>query len=121
MVGLATGRPAQLLSALPEAERRTRVLDHYAAMYGAEARDPLLYFDADWVTEDFSGGCFAGSLPVNMLASRGPWLRAPCGPLLWASTESATEFTAYMEGALRSRQRAAGEVLASPVRARPRL
>jgi monoamine oxidase len=42
----------------------------------------------------------------------GPALRAPVGRLHWAGTETATEYTGYMEGAVESGTRAASEVVA---------
>ena len=39
-------------------------------------------------------------------------IRAPVGPIHWAGTETATEWAGYMDGAIDSGLRAAGEVLA---------
>jgi monoamine oxidase len=38
-------------------------------------------------------------------------LRRPSGLLHWAGTETATEWSGYMDGAVQSGKRAAGEVL----------
>jgi monoamine oxidase len=40
----------------------------------------------------------------------GPWLRRPHGRIHWAGTETADEWTGFLDGAVRSGQRAAGEV-----------
>jgi monoamine oxidase len=42
----------------------------------------------------------------------GPAVRAPCGRLHWAGSETAEVWCGYMDGAVRSGRRAAGEVLA---------
>jgi monoamine oxidase len=39
-----------------------------------------------------------------------PAMQAPTGRIHWAGTETATEWTGYMEGALQSGERAAGEI-----------
>jgi monoamine oxidase len=41
----------------------------------------------------------------------GPSLRPPIGRLHWAGTETADVWNGYMDGAVRSGQRAASEVL----------
>ncbi|MGB8791101.1 MAG: FAD-dependent oxidoreductase, partial [Mycobacterium sp.] len=41
-----------------------------------------------------------------------PWLRRPVGPIHWAGTETADEWTGFLDGAVRSGQRAAAEVAA---------
>jgi monoamine oxidase len=46
------------------------------------------------------------------LVACAPALREPVGPIHWAGTETATEWNGYMEGALESAERVAGEVLA---------
>ncbi len=46
------------------------------------------------------------------LTRDGEALRAPVGGIHWAGTETALEFTGFMEGALESGERAAREVLA---------
>ena len=48
-----------------------------------------------------------------MLSVFGPALRPPVGPIHWAGTETATEWTGYMDGAVQSGERAADEVLAA--------
>jgi len=45
--------------------------------------------------------------------SLGKALREPCGRIHWAGTETAIEFQGYIEGAIRSGERAAAEVAAT--------
>jgi hypothetical protein len=42
----------------------------------------------------------------------GQWLRRPVGLIHWAGTETADEWTGFLDGAVRSGQRAAAEVAA---------
>jgi monoamine oxidase len=47
----------------------------------------------------------------GVLTGFGKALRAPCGRIHWAGTETATVWSGSMEGAIRSGERAAEEVL----------
>ena len=51
--------------------------------------------------------------PPGVLTGFGPALRAPVGRIHWASTETATAHLGMIEGAIRSGERAAEEVLAA--------
>lgn len=53
----------------------------------------------------------SGFRKVGFLISLHTALREPVGRIHWASTETATEWMGYMEGALSSGLRAANEVL----------
>ncbi|MGP3924636.1 FAD-dependent oxidoreductase [Streptomyces sp. 8N616] len=54
-----------------------------------------------------------GHFPTGTLTNYGSALREPAGRVHWASTESATLMHGLMEGAVRSGERAAREVLAA--------
>jgi monoamine oxidase len=47
-----------------------------------------------------------------VLLDYGPALRDPCGRIHWAGTETSTIWAGYMDGAVRSGERAAAEVVA---------
>jgi monoamine oxidase len=46
-----------------------------------------------------------------VLLDFGPAIRAPVGRIHWAGTETSTYWTGYMDGAVRSGERAAAEVV----------
>ena len=48
-----------------------------------------------------------------MWTTYGPALAEPIGVIHWASTDTATHWSAYMEGAVEAGERAAGEVIAA--------
>ena len=50
-------------------------------------------------------------MPPGTWTSYGPALREPVGPLHWAGTETATVWSGYMDGAVRSGEAAAQAVL----------
>lgn len=67
----------------------------------------------EWTEDEWSGrGCPCTALTPGVLdAVGGDGLRAPAGNLHFAGTETAGEWKGYMEGAVRSGERAAAEVV----------
>lgn len=51
--------------------------------------------------------------PPGVLTNLGHTLRKPEGRIHWAGTETATDWPGFMEGAVRSGERAADEVLSA--------
>jgi monoamine oxidase len=94
------------------AERRQRVLAGLARLFGGRASSPRAYFETDWSADGWTTGCVS-PLPKNLLTRHGPALRAPVDRVHWAGTETSTVWCGYMEGAVRSGERVAAEVLAA--------
>jgi monoamine oxidase len=111
LVGFFDGRAAQDWSARGAAARRTAVIESLTRFFGREAAEPIDYVEEDWTVDPWSRGCYAGNLPPGALSRYGTALRDPCGRIHWAGTETSTISCGYLDGALRSGQRAADEVL----------
>ena len=97
---------------LPAEQRRQRALECFAALFGDEALTPLDYVDHRWGAEQFAPGGPTAAVPPGSWTRFGPLLRRPVGPIHWAGTETADEWTGFLDGAVRSGQRAAAEVAA---------
>lgn len=69
--------------------------------------------EKDWSADPWSRGCYAGHLATGVWTEFGSALRRPCGRIHWAGTETAQRWSGYMDGAVRSGERAAREVLAA--------
>ncbi|MEW6272721.1 MAG: flavin monoamine oxidase family protein [Thermodesulfobacteriota bacterium] len=110
LLGFIEGEEARRWSARPGDERRAAVLDSFARYFGAAARDARDYVERDWSSDPWTRGCYAGILPPGALTSYGRAWRAPVGRIFWAGTETAEEWNGYIEGAIRSGERAADEV-----------
>jgi monoamine oxidase len=95
---------------LPPAKRRERALSGFAALFGTEALEPIDYVDHCWGAEDFAPGGPTAAVPPESWTTYGPWLRKPVERLFWAGTETADEWTGFLDGAVRSGRRAAAEV-----------
>lgn len=112
LVGFSVAQPGRNFSALKPEERKRKALAQLSQLFGSEAASPTHYLEQDWSREVYSRGCPVASLPVGMAVGLGKHLRQPVGPLHWAGTETATEWTGYMEGAVDAGHRAADEVIA---------
>lgn len=97
---------------LPADERRTHALSGFAALFGDAALCPIDYLDHSWGNEPFAPGGPTAAVPPGAWRAVGPWLRRPIGRVFWAGTETADEWTGFLDGAVRSGARAAGEVAA---------
>jgi monoamine oxidase len=94
------------------ASRRAAVINQYAKFFGSQALRPKAFFETSWSGEQWTRGCPVGIPSLGTLLSYGPRLRAPVGRIHWAGTETADYWNGYMDGAVRSGERAAAEVLA---------
>jgi monoamine oxidase len=101
---------AREFDALAPEQRRDQALAGFAALFGKQALTPLDYLDYRWGTEQFAPDGPTAAVPPGSWTSVGVVLRRPVGPIFWAGTETADEWTGFLDGAVRSGQRAATEV-----------
>lgn len=92
--------------------REARVLEELARYFGKQAIEAVGYVEKDWATDPFSTGCITPLTP-GILSESGPALREPTGPIHWAGTETAMAWCGFMDGAVRSGERAAAEIRAA--------
>jgi monoamine oxidase len=111
MLGFIEGTEARIWTQKPPAERRAAVLKNFVDYFGPQAANPTDYFDKSWAEEEWTRGCYVGYTPPGVLLDYGSEIRKPVGRVHWAGTETATIWNGYMDGALRSGDRAAKEVL----------
>ena len=98
--------------AMAPADRRAPVLENLVAVVGEQARTPTDYFEQDWSKERWTRGCPVGHIAPGVLTPNGRAARAD-GEIHFAGTETADYWLGYMDGAVRSGERAAREVLAA--------
>jgi monoamine oxidase len=108
---ITEGPVARQLAKLTEAERRKAVLDAVAERLGAKALSPVDYLEQNWSAERYSGGGMIAHTPPGVLTEFGPALREPCGRIHWAGTETSAVMHGFIDGAVRSGDRAASEVM----------
>jgi monoamine oxidase len=110
--GFVGGDNARRYNSLSPTARQNAVIDQLASWFGPKARAPRAFFDTSWSGEQWTRGCPVGIPSMGTLLAYGPWLRRPAGLIHWAGTETADYWNGYMDGAVRSGERAAAEVLA---------
>ncbi len=113
LLGFLEAREARRLGSRPAEERRRAVLDGFARFFGQRAAEPERYIERSWAEEEWSRGCYGGYFPTGGWTDYGPALRRPVGRVHWAGAETATAWMGYMDGAVRSGEEAAREVLAA--------
>ena len=94
--------------------RRQVVLDSLGRYFGPRAVRAEDFLELDWQQEKWTGGCYGTLFGPNVWTRYGPALREPVGPIRWAGTETASAWAGYMDGAVRSGEQAAAEVLRLP-------
>jgi monoamine oxidase len=112
LVGFFEGELGRALAAADEAVRRDAAVACLTRYFGPQAAEPIGYTDKNWIADPWSEGCYVGLAQPGVLTAFGPALRAPCGRVHWAGTETATRWIGYLDGALESGERVADEVLA---------
>jgi monoamine oxidase len=113
LLGFLEGKHARRAGKLPPEERKELVLSVFAKFFGPRALEPDEYVERDWAAEEWSRGCYGGRFGTGVWTGYGEALREPVDRIHWAGAETAEVWNGYMDGAVRSGERAAREVLLS--------
>ncbi|PCN48828.1 putrescine oxidase [Curtobacterium sp. 'Ferrero'] len=113
LVGFVSDELADEVLALPAEERRARVLESLAHYYGDEAKRPVVYYESDWGSEEWTRGAYAASFDLGGLVRYGPDQHAAVGPVRFASSDLAGHGYQHVDGAVRIGRRVADEILAA--------
>ncbi|MEY2588165.1 MAG: monoamine oxidase [Acidimicrobiaceae bacterium] len=105
------GHVAERVDALEAGERRRMVVDLLTTRFGTRAASPSDYIETPWWKEEWTRGCSMAHLPPGVLTRYGHLLREPFGRVHWAGTETSTVSHGAIDGAVRSGERAATEIL----------
>ena len=95
------------------AERRAAVLRNFATVAGPAAATPIDYFEQDWTREQWTLGGPTAVAGTGTTVDFGAAIREPFARVHWAGAETSTYWNGYMDGAVRSGDRAASEVRAA--------
>jgi monoamine oxidase len=113
MCVITEGPAARALTRLDEADRKAAVIGELVDRFGDKASTPVEYHEQNWSIERYSGGGMISHTPTGVLTEYGPALREPCGLIHWAGTESSATMCGWVDGAVRSGERAAAEVMSA--------
>ena len=101
---------ARAASLLPAQERRQKILAEMAVRFGDKALTPDRVIEMNWSTQVWTRGCYGGYLAPGATALFKSAVRDPVGPFHWAGTETSPEWPTFIEGAIRSGERAAAAI-----------
>jgi monoamine oxidase len=111
LFGFVGGDDARRYSAMSASARRAAVLAQFVNFFGPKARSPRGFFETSWSGEQWTRGCPVGIPGLGTLLAYGSRIRQPVNRIHWAGTETSDYWNGYMDGAVRSGERAAAEVL----------
>jgi monoamine oxidase len=109
----AVGPHARALAHLGPLERRRTVVAEMAARFGPKATRVRDWVEQEWAGEEWTRGCFMSHYAPGVMTQFGHLVREPVGRVHWAGTETSAVMNGFIDGAVRSGERAADEILAA--------
>ncbi len=110
LLGFLEGTQARKLGTWSAEDRRAAVVGCFERWFGPRAGKSVDFVEKSWIDDEWARGCYGAFMPPNTWRMFGQSLREPVGPIHWAGAETAATGMGYMDGAVRSGQRAAAEV-----------
>lgn len=101
LVGFVSDRNADDLFRISAEERKARILESLSHYYGPEAKNPVVYFESDWGSEEWTRGAYAASFDLGGLHRYGADLRTPVGRIHFACSDMAGAGYQHVDGAIR--------------------
>lgn len=112
LVGFMEGNESRRLFGASAAQRRQAALESFVRYFGQAAGSPTVYVDRVWARETYTRGAYGSFNPPGVLTSLGAAVAGPAGRIHFAGADYAPQWPGYMDGAIRSGERTAAEVLA---------
>ncbi|MFF4628913.1 flavin monoamine oxidase family protein [Streptomyces griseorubiginosus] len=112
LMGFLGGKEWRKWAHRPARERRGAVLRSFAQVVGERAFETLDYVEQDWTAEQWTQGGPTSIAAPGVLTSYGEWMGRAFGRVHWAGAEFSPYWNGFMDGAVRSGQDAAAELLA---------
>ncbi|WP_460799974.1 flavin monoamine oxidase family protein [Microbacterium sp. GXF0217] len=101
LVGFVSDRNADGVFELSAEDRKERILESLSHYYGPEAMNPVVYYESDWGSEEWTRGAYAASFDLGGLHRYGADLRTPVGPIHFACSDMAGAGYQHVDGAIR--------------------
>jgi monoamine oxidase len=111
ILGFILGDEMRALDKLSAAEAQERIIADDVRYFGPQAANITEFVLQRWDLEEWSRGGPVAIAPPNLLLANGPALREAVGGIHFAGTETSVYWTGYMDGAIRSGERVAREIL----------
>lgn len=113
LVGFVADEQADGVFSLSAQERKARILESLSHYYGEQAKHPVVYYESDWGSEEWTRGAYAASFDMGGLARYGADLRTPVGPIHFSCSDMAGKGYQHVDGAIRVGREVAEEILAA--------
>jgi putrescine oxidase len=111
LVGFVSDETADDLFRLSAEERKERILESLSHYYGPEAKEPVVYYESDWGSEEWTRGAYAASFDLGGLSRYGADMRTPVGPIHFACSDLAGAGYQHVDGAIRMGREAAAHII----------
>jgi putrescine oxidase len=111
LVGFVSDRHADDVFRLSAEERKERILESLSHYYGPEAKNPIVYYESDWGTEEWTRGAYAASFDLGGLSRYGADLREHVGPIHFACSDMAGLGYQHVDGAIRMGRSVASQIV----------
>ena len=112
LVGFISDEKADYAFTLSPEQRRKEVTASLAEFLGDAAAEPVVYYESDWGTEEWTRGAYAASYDLGGLHRYGPDQLTPVGPIHWSCSDLAAEGYQHVDGAVRMGQFTARKLIA---------
>ncbi|ALE93471.1 Putrescine oxidase [Arthrobacter alpinus] len=112
LVGFVSDEKADYAFTLTAEQRKKEITASLAQFLGAEAAEPVVYYESDWGSEEWTRGAYASSYDLGGLHRYGPDQLTPVGPIHWSCSDLAAEGYQHVDGAVRMGQFTAAKLLA---------
>ncbi len=111
LVGFVSDRNADGVFELSADERKQRILESLSHYYGDEAMNPVVYYESDWGSEEWTRGAYATSFDLGGLSRYGAHLREAVGPIHFACSDLAGAGYQHVDGAIRMGRLVASQII----------
>ncbi len=111
IVGFFEANDGRIWTRRSDEDRRGAALDCLVGYFGPQAAEPVAFIERDWMAEEFSRGCYGAHFTPGVWTAYGAALRESVGRIHWAGAECSPVWNGYLEGAVRSGEHTADEVL----------
>lgn len=111
LVGFVSDKHADGVFRLSAEERKERILESLSHYYGPEAKNPVVYYESDWGSEEWTRGAYAASFDLGGLHRYGEDLRTPVGPIHFACSDLAGAGYQHVDGAIRMGRLVASDII----------
>ncbi|KAJ5794312.1 hypothetical protein N7457_000911 [Penicillium paradoxum] len=113
LMGFIEADEMRKLDTASEEEVKRQVKQSFTNLFGPRVETATDILIQRWDLEEFSRGGPGAFMPPGVLTQYGSHLRAPVGGIHFAGTETSLRWIGYMDGAIASGERVAGEILSS--------